>query len=499
MSEKEKQNSLKQYYVTDWGISLFNLIKKVGKVPLLKTYSFSDIISLTQFKKSSSLIGLGFIFIFLLLIIWKIPQFQVPSNSSISEKERITLEYKARGTLIQVIGGLFFFVTAYLTWKNSEISHKQLLATQEKQITERFSKAVEQLGNEQSITVRLGAIYSLERIAKDSKDDHWTIMEVLTAFVREKSNDTRETDSKIPQDIQVALTVIGRRNTENDPKNGEIDLRGANLNGANLVGAKLNNANLEKAEINNANLEKAELNEAEISYAKLNKTNLIESQLNKARLYGAELKEAYLNGAILNEAILGQADLFKASLNMAQLVNTYLKKANLEGTDIFQSNLTEVDLQGANLTGALVDDTILINANLKDANLKGTNLRGANLTGANLTRANLELVDLTGANLTGANLTGVRNIADAILTKTDLQDTIFYDGKSAYSRTNRLPTLEQIITAKNWGYAIYTPDFEEKLQQYLILEFKMAEFLRISLLSENSFSIYFINLLRETI
>ena len=49
MSEKDKQDSLKQYYVSDWGISLFNLIKKVGKVPLLKTYSFSDIISLTQF------------------------------------------------------------------------------------------------------------------------------------------------------------------------------------------------------------------------------------------------------------------------------------------------------------------------------------------------------------------------------------------------------------------------------------------------------------------
>jgi hypothetical protein len=30
----------------------------------------------------------------------------------------------------------------------------------------------------------------------------------LTAFIREKSDDNRELDSKIPQDIQAALTVI---------------------------------------------------------------------------------------------------------------------------------------------------------------------------------------------------------------------------------------------------------------------------------------------------
>ena len=292
MSEKDKQDSLKQYYVTDWGISLFNWIKKIGEFPLLKTYSFSDIISSKQFKKSSPLIGVGFIFVFIVLILWKIPQFQVPSNSSISDKERITLEDKARGTLIQVIGGLFFFVTAYLTWKNSEISHKQLLATQEKQITERFSKAVEQLGNEESITVRLGAIYSLERIAKDSKDDHWTIMEVLTAFIREKSNHNREKDSKIPEDIQAALTVIGRRDEKNDPENRIIDLRGSNLNGANLSEAKLDKVNFDNAELNKAKFIRANLNRANFLRANLNNANFLWANLDNANFVNTNLDNA---------------------------------------------------------------------------------------------------------------------------------------------------------------------------------------------------------------
>jgi hypothetical protein len=32
--------------------------------------------------------------------------------------------------------------------------------------------------------VRLGGIYALERIARDSARDHWPIMEILTAYLQ---------------------------------------------------------------------------------------------------------------------------------------------------------------------------------------------------------------------------------------------------------------------------------------------------------------------------
>ena len=330
------------------------MIKKVGKVPLLKTYSFSDIISSKQFKKSSPLIGVGFIFILILLILWKIPQFQVPNNSSISEKERITLEDKARGTLIQVIGGLFFFVTAYLTWKNSEISHKQLIVTQEKlesdketadrnlkladskQITERFSKAVEQLGNEGSITVRLGGIYSLERIARNSQEDHWTIMEILTAFVRENSNINREPDSKILQDIQAALTVIGRRNTENDPKNVRINLSRANLNGA-----KFSEAKLDKANFSSANLTKDRFYEVSLTQAIFHDSNLTEARFDESNLTEAGFSRANLTKAIFSEANLTKAYFF----------NVNFTGANFFGVNLIEAKLNHADIENADFTG----------------------------------------------------------------------------------------------------------------------------------------------------
>lgn len=89
------------------------------------------------------------------------------------------------------------------------------------QLTDRFSKAIEQLG-QQGMEVRLGAIYALERIARDSSYDHPQIFEVLTAYVRERVTLKPETSRPrdlvaitLPRpapDIQAVLTVIGRRN-----------------------------------------------------------------------------------------------------------------------------------------------------------------------------------------------------------------------------------------------------------------------------------------------
>jgi hypothetical protein len=124
--------------------------------------------------------------------------------------------------------------------------------------------------------VRLGGIYALERIARDSPRDHWTIMEVLTAYVRENAcwiepsllKDVLPEGShelgNLPTDIQPILTVIGRRVRFGDrPEPARLDLRGTDLRGADLWGAQLEraslmNAYLEGAHLNGAHLEKAE-------------------------------------------------------------------------------------------------------------------------------------------------------------------------------------------------------------------------------------------------
>ena len=89
---------------------------------------------------------------------------------------------------------------------------------------------------------RLGAIYALERLARDSPRDHPTVMEVLSAFIRNTAPQVPDppesfnSDEVSPDfsfcpgltvapDIQAALTVVGRRNTAHDRRTDWLDLK----------------------------------------------------------------------------------------------------------------------------------------------------------------------------------------------------------------------------------------------------------------------------------
>jgi hypothetical protein len=67
-----------------------------------------------------------------------------------------------------------------------ERNQDQSNADLQRRITETITKAVEQLGSDK-LQVRLGGIYVLERVSKESKTDYWPIMEILTGFVREQA------------------------------------------------------------------------------------------------------------------------------------------------------------------------------------------------------------------------------------------------------------------------------------------------------------------------
>jgi type VI protein secretion system component VasK len=129
-----------------------------------------------QFLRTHRLFIGALLLIMIFLLLWKYPQWQVAAVRD--RKDRIDLESKSRQTLAQIVGGAVLLVGLYFTAQT-------LRTTQEGQITDRFTKAIDHLGKDK-LAVRLGAIYALERIARDSEYDHWAVMEILTAFVREQ-------------------------------------------------------------------------------------------------------------------------------------------------------------------------------------------------------------------------------------------------------------------------------------------------------------------------
>lgn len=92
-----------------------------------------------------------------------------------------------RGRALAMGTGLAALVAVYYTARNADTSRRAFQLGQEGQVTERYTKAIEQLGSEK-LDIRLGGIYALERIAADSTRDHPTVIEVLTAFIREHSS-----------------------------------------------------------------------------------------------------------------------------------------------------------------------------------------------------------------------------------------------------------------------------------------------------------------------
>jgi hypothetical protein len=203
------------------------------------------------------LLVLGGVFLAVMIVI-KVPRWQAARwEGRIEAKEVAKQESDTRTTVVQAIGGAVLFIGLYFTAKT-------LHTTQEGQITDRFTKAINQLGEvgPEKLAIRLGGIYALERIARDSERDHWPVMEILTAYVREHARirekppgTAPESPLKLAPDVQAILTVIGRRartygKGEDHPLNlTYTDLRGAQFVEAHLEGALLSHTHLERANL----------------------------------------------------------------------------------------------------------------------------------------------------------------------------------------------------------------------------------------------------------
>jgi len=242
---------------------------------------------------------------------------------------------------------------AYFTYRQLRISREQLLhtveasrqqlrVTQEGQITERFTRAVDQLGSE-SRDVQLGGIYALQQIGRSSPEERDAIYEILAAYVRVHSPWT-DPHNVAPVDVgaiprlreyqpgvQAAMLVLGRRTA------GSSDVP------LGLMGADLRRLRLSETYIpGGANLENA----------LFWRSSLINASLGKANLRGAKLGWTDLRHSFLEEADLRKADLRRADLRYATL-----KDADLRGADLRGSDLREVrHLKQANLVDAKVND-----------------------------------------------------------------------------------------------------------------------------------------------
>jgi hypothetical protein len=270
---------------------------------------------------------------------------------------RLTTWIGAVGVAVAAFTGLYFTNQQY------RLSRQAQTITEQGEVTDRFTKAVEELGSvgPDKLDVRLGGFYSLERLSRDSTADEPTIMEVLGAYVRNHAavppladplapvTCARDPMSDMPIDIQAVVTVIARRDpnlVEREPD--RVDLSESCLEGIGLWDI---------------------------------------AQLRDVFLFSSDLRHAYFSHRDLRGAVLGYSNLSDADLDNAKLA---CRPSAGASNTARCSPYDRTSLNHAYLTGADLTDADLSNADLTGVDLRGAKLYGADLSGAILTDARLE-------------------------------------------------------------------------------------------------------------
>lgn len=280
-------------------------------------------------------------FIIFAILLWKILTLYLDADTYEEKKDFVDVHAKILGGAALIVSLIFTWQGLKLNQQSSETTQRLSLLTlqntERRQLEDRLNTALEQLGSEKR-EARIGAIYSLGKIASDSielkakfdsmnaadkpsdeadplfespTDFHWTIMQTLASYVRGNAARGEEgvrPSKQIQPDIQAALNVLGwRKRTYGNGEDQRLELYKTNLRGVIL---KDKEGLPEKPDKEGAHLEGA--------------------QLWNVDLTGANLRGIHLEGAILDGSILKNADLFGASFS----VRTGLIDTDFEGIEL---------------------------------------------------------------------------------------------------------------------------------------------------------------------
>jgi hypothetical protein len=283
------------------------------------------------------------------LAIWLIPRWQVDRwrRAGISDEEKLAeLGVQARSNITQALGGLALIVTIAITAFQVNESRRAADAGQQSaarnfalaqrgQVSERFSRAVEQLGatdeNENpDPAVRTGALFSLMRIGIDSPDHTQPALLVVATYVRKFKKPAKlrpngcDADFNFTQaqpDIANALRfVLYRIAAKLKDKSEFLGLRGANLNGLALDGLILSGFDLTRIKFSHASLVRANFRDANLRQANFERTCLTDADFRGASLEGAVFRGAVLDGAKFTKKGRDQARLTSAQRRQVRVL-----------------------------------------------------------------------------------------------------------------------------------------------------------------------------------
>jgi hypothetical protein len=132
-----------------------------------------------------------------------LPPASVPAGKiGYSDQARLVAQSSVRATILQFAAGIVLILGLCLTARTVYLSR-------ETHLTDRFTKAVDQLGHGQR-EVRVGGIYALERLARNSSSDRQLVIEVITSYLHINAGleEPGQRGDRPSPDVQTAISVL---------------------------------------------------------------------------------------------------------------------------------------------------------------------------------------------------------------------------------------------------------------------------------------------------
>jgi uncharacterized protein YjbI with pentapeptide repeats len=263
-------------------------------------------------------------------------------------------------------------------------------SSKEKQLIDPFSNAIERLESSETKT-RIQAIHDLEQVSTFFPDKYFIIaMESLSTFIRDKcAQSTFIIDKRgdIPDDIQAALIVLGRRDTSENLINrvsinlSKVNLRFIDVPGFNFQNVDFRDSNLENSNFKGSDLRNADLRGTQLVCADLSDSNLSSAKFSNSNLYHANLSRTKLSNATLNNVEFTKANLSNVDFSNSYLSNISFREADLRNVDFSNAHLVNIDFREADLRNAK-----LINIHSSGVNLDGINVTDVDFRGTDTTK-----------------------------------------------------------------------------------------------------------------
>jgi uncharacterized protein YjbI with pentapeptide repeats len=223
-------------------------------------------------------------------------------------KDRIAAQTAVLQTMLQFAGGAVLLTGLYFT-------SRTLYVSQQGQITGRFNDAIEHLGAA-SLAVRLGGIYALARIASDSARDAVTIVEILSAYLRDATAVAPSADvrgvSGTAADVRAVLMLLG---TAEWARAAVIDLRGCRF-----AGLTTNALDLRGAVLDETVFYECRMPGSVFDGASLVASDFGEAYLRDCSFRGCDAKVANFTGATLRHGDFAGANVFGAKFDQSSLI-----------------------------------------------------------------------------------------------------------------------------------------------------------------------------------